>query len=285
MFLANLIDQPDHFQPHFHVSIQVDLRRSGGVRPHCENQGAGFSSEAADGDRSGAGGFGHNDPVPSDPLQRDDRRIAGNRCAARSDGADEDGTSLSHSQLRAFHAAEPERSQHGRDRLRNILCRSLPRIGCVAVHLDAVLVVDVEAHRPSDVPQLHVVVSRNVVGRHLDLPPVHIDGGPGRFRRDSRGYGPARQHSAQGQAGEHHAHIPFQMAHIALLFRSAVALTFSLCFPGYFEHNTPFPSCQRFILFPFADKMTFQHSPFSKRRFSAFQAVFSTAWTQILFSG
>ena len=51
-----------------------------------------------------------------------------------------------------------------RDRLRG-LGWGLAGIGGLAVHLDAALVVDVEAHSLPDVPELHIVVAQDIVDK------------------------------------------------------------------------------------------------------------------------
>ncbi len=51
-------------------------------------------------------------------------------------------------------------------------------------------------------------------------------------------------------------------------------LTFESDFLGYFKHNTAFCNCQRFILFPFAEKTAFQHSPFQSRCFCGISGGF-----------
>ncbi len=67
--------------------------------------------------------------------------------------------------------------------------RGLPGIRGLAVHLNAILEIDVESHGLPDVPEFHIIIAADIVGCHLYLLPVYIDRGPGRFRHKSSGDG------------------------------------------------------------------------------------------------
>ena len=93
------------------------------------------------------------------------------------------------------------------------------------VDLDSGVPINIETDLFAHVPQLDVVVSRNIVGLHFHLLTIHKDRLPGRFRRDpgcdcDRAAG---QRRADHHAGEHHTDI---LSHIfALVHLPASILT------------------------------------------------------------
>ena len=108
------------------------------------------------------------------------------------------------------------------------LCWRFTGVGLSAFYLHTTvdrIPVYIETDLLAHVPQLHIVVSSNVVGFHFHLLTIHKDGLPGRFRRDpgcdrDRAAG---QRRADHHAGEHHTDI---LSHIfALVHLSASILT------------------------------------------------------------
>ena len=93
-----------------------------------------------------------------------------------------------------------------------------------SVDLDSGVPIHIETDLFAHVPQLDVVVSRNIVGLHFHLLTIHKDGLPGRFCRDpgrdcDRAAG---QRRADHHAGEHHTDI---LSHVfALVHLSASIL-------------------------------------------------------------
>ena len=88
----------------------------------------------------------------------------------------------------------------------------------VCVNLHAVTPVNIEPHLLTDVPKPHIIVPRNVIGRHSDLLSIHIDFLPHRFCYDSRG-GFAHQSRADNHARHHGRDDSLIMLHVDAPFR------------------------------------------------------------------
>ena len=100
----------------------------------------------------------------------------------------------------------------------DFLCRGNSGIRCIRVDLYAVLPIHIEAYLLTDISEPHIIVPRNVIGRHGDLPAIHIDLLPSGFRYDSRG-GFAYQNCADNHARHHGCDRSLIMLHADAPFR------------------------------------------------------------------